>query len=39
MTEKPFSDGELVKEIIILTMESLLENYDSQAKSDIMQKV
>jgi len=37
--KKPFSDGELVKEIIISTMETLLENYDSQAKSDIMQKV
>ncbi len=37
--KKPFSDGELVKEIIISTMDTLLENYDSQAKCDIMQKV
>jgi hypothetical protein len=37
--KKPFSDAEMVKEIVITVMETLLENYDSKVKNDILQKV
>jgi hypothetical protein len=36
--KKPFSDAEMVKEIVITVMETLLENYYSKVKNDILQK-
>lgn len=36
---KPFSDGELIKEIVLSIMEILLENYEEPLKKDIMQKI
>lgn len=37
--KKSFSDVEMVKEIVITVIETLLENYDSKIKNDILQKV
>jgi hypothetical protein len=34
--KKPFSDAEMVKEIVNTVMESLLENYDSKVKNNIL---
>ncbi|MEE6499512.1 hypothetical protein FKM82_003469 [Ascaphus truei] len=37
--KKPFSDAEIVKDILVTVMETLLENYESKVKNDILQKV
>ncbi|MEE6500898.1 hypothetical protein FKM82_003978 [Ascaphus truei] len=37
--KKPFSDAEMVKDILVAVMETLLENYESKVKNDILQKV
>jgi FixJ family two-component response regulator len=37
--KKPFSDTEMVKEIVFTVMETLLENYDAKVKNDILHKL
>ncbi|MEE6473814.1 hypothetical protein FKM82_010180 [Ascaphus truei] len=37
--KKPFSDAEMVKDILVTVMETLLKNCKSKVKNDIIQKV
>ncbi|MEE6461541.1 hypothetical protein FKM82_001319 [Ascaphus truei] len=37
--KKPLSDAQMVKDILVTVMETLLENYELKVKNDILQKV